>query len=94
MSRFQAESSQLTGIRMVTQARSAGAAAMAKRSGASLARVLGDISPRSSTSTVITTVERVTPRLPNQPTNSTVARAVERMLTMLLPMRMEESRAS
>jgi hypothetical protein len=54
----------LTGVKIKISSRINGAANMAKLSGESLARLFGEISPKISTSTVITAVEMVTPALP------------------------------
>ena len=56
--------SQFSGVSSAIRPFRKGAANMAKRSGASLAILLGEISPKSSTRAVITTVDIVTPFLP------------------------------
>ena len=66
----------------------------AKLSAASFARLFGVISPKISTTTVITTVETVAPLLLKKPTNSTVAMLAEEMFTMLLPISTVASRRS
>ena len=71
-----------------------GAENMANASGLSFARLLGVISPKISTTTVITTVETVAPMSPYRLTNRTVPMDAEAMLTMLLPIRMVESSRS
>ena len=67
---------------------------MAMVSACSLAMFLGVTSPTSRITTVMTSVETVTPLLPSARTNSTVASEDARMLTMLLPIRIDESRLS
>ena len=71
-----------------------GAEKREKLSGASLARLLGEISPKISTTMVMTAVDRDTPASPKYCTKITVAKLAEAMFTMLLPMRMVESRVS
>ena len=67
---------------------------MAKRSGASLAILLGEISPKSSTRAVITTVDIVTPFLPKYEVKITVDNEAEAIFTTLFPIRMVESSLS
>ena len=62
---------------------------MANFSGISLARLLGVISPKISTTTVETMVETVAPASAIKCTNSRVHTEVMAMFTMLLPIRME-----
>ena len=72
-----------------------GAENMAKPSGNSLARLLGVTSPKISTTTVSTTVDTVGPEAPpSSRVKNTVPTVVAVMLTMLLPIRMVESRRS
>ena len=91
---FHCKNSQFSGVKTTRNTRSSGAASMAKLSAFCLARLFGEISPKISTTTVITTVEMVTPLSPRNLTNTTVAMDAEAMLTMLLPMRMVESSRS
>ena len=66
---------------------------MAKLSGYSLARLLGETSPKMSTTMVITTVEITAPFCSRRPSvKNTVAREEADRLTMLLPTRMVDSR--
>ena len=88
------ENSQFTGFSTLIRKRMTGVTAMAMVSGASLARLLGEISPKISTRTVITAVETLTPALPIQLTNSMVPTDAKAMLTMLLPTRMVDSSSS
>ena len=75
--------------------RSRGAENMAKASGDSLARLLGEISPKMSTTTVSTMVDTAGPLAwPMSLMNSRVDRVAATLLTMLLPMRMVESSLS
>ena len=67
-----------------------GALNMANLSGKSLATLLGVISPKISTTTVTTTVERVAPMSPYSFTNSRVAMEDTAMFTMLLPIKIVE----
>ena len=60
-SRFHWEKRKFSGRRITSSTRSSGEAHMAKRSGDSLAMLLGEISPKISTTTVSTTVEMVGP---------------------------------
>ena len=80
--------------KMIAVARNAGATPMAKVSGALLARLLGVISPKIRTITVVTTVETVAPPLASRVVNHTVAREVIAILTMLLPTRIVDSSLS
>ena len=61
---FHCIKSQFTGASTMRQTRKMGAENMANRSGDSLATLLGEISPKIRTKTVITTVDRVTPPSP------------------------------
>ena len=61
---------------------------MAKLSDFSLAKLLGEISPKINTIIVITTVETVAPYLPYKSINNTVEIAVIAMFTILLPISM------
>ena len=72
-----------------------GATAIAKLSGISLAMLLGDISPKISTRTVMTTVDRVGPFAPpNNCVNSIVDNVVEAIFTILFPISIVESKRS
>ena len=84
----------MSGVRSTISTRRDGVTARATASAFCLARLLGEISPKISTTTVMTTVERVTPASPTNRTNSTVAMDAAAILTMLLPMRMVESSTS
>lgn len=64
---------------------------MANRSGISLAKLFGDISPKMRTMTVMTTVDTLTPEGPIRLTNRVVAREAAAILTILLPMSMVDS---
>ena len=64
---------------------------MAKLSGASLAILLGDTSPKIRTTTVVTAVETLAPiSSPRNLTNSRVEREALAIFTILLPIRMVE----
>ena len=68
---------------------------MANCSGDSFAMLLGDISPKISTTTVVTSVEMLGPlSSPSSRTNSTVANEALAILTILFPMRMVDSSVS
>ena len=67
---------------------------MAKLSGRSFAMLFGEISPKMSTTTVMTAVDTVAPLSPSMWTNKTVAMELAEMLTMLFPMRIVESSRS
>ena len=67
-----------------------GAVARAKDSALSLARALGEISPKISTTTVMTAVETLTPASASHRVNTTVASEEEAMLTILFPIRIVE----
>ena len=76
-----------------------GATAIANRSGLSLARLLGEISPKMRTTTVITAVEMAEAALSqlvsvNRSINHKVATEDSRIFTMLFPTRMVESSLS
>ena len=72
-----------------------GAEKRANSSGDSFAKVFGEISPKISTTTVVTMVEREGPvSSPAQRINNTVATDADAILTMLLPMRMVDSNLS
>ena len=86
--------SAFTGASTVSSARRGPATAMAMVSGDSLARALGDTSPKIRISTVMTTVEAVAPKPPSHMVNSTVAMDVPAIFTTLLPTRMVVSRRS
>ena len=73
---------------MLSQIESGTATPMATCSANCFASVLGEISPKSRMTSVITTVDSVGPRSPTHPVKSTVAMAVPAMLTRLLPTRM------
>lgn len=60
---------------------------MAKISGLSLAKLLGNISPKIKTIMVITTVATARPEEPKKAVKTTVAMDAAAILTMLLPMR-------
>ena len=85
----------LAGLKMITSTRRMGAENRAKFSGTSLARLLGETSPKISTTMVITRVDRLEPlSSPKRRTNSTVATEVLVMFTMLFPIRIVDSRLS
>ena len=72
-----------------------GAEKRANSSGDSFAKVLGEISPKISTMTVVTIVESEGPvSSPTQRMNNTVATDAEAMFTILLPIRMVDSNLS
>ena len=91
---FHFENSQLIGVRRPMRKRMNGSENMAKRSGDSLARLLGLTSPKISTTIVMTTVETVAPYPAYSFTNSTVAIAVLAMFTRLFPTRIVERSVS
>ena len=71
--------------------RSRGVENMAKASGDSLARLLGEISPKTRITTVSTTVETAGPLCASsRSTKKRVDTVVAEMFTMLLPIRMVE----
>ena len=74
--------------------RSRGVANRAQRSAFSLARLLGEISPKIRMMTVRATVDTVGPYWWNHRVHSTVATVVAVMFTTLLPMRMVDSSLS
>ena len=67
---------------------------MANRSGLSLARLLGEISPKIRISRVRTTVETVGPYTGSSLVKNRVDTVVATILTILFPIRMVESRRS
>ena len=91
---FHRENRAFSGISSQIRHRRNGAAVMAHSSAQSLAMLLGDISPKISTTTVTTTVDNVAPMSPKLLTNSTVPREAMAMFTILLPMRMVDSSLS
>ena len=92
---FHCRNKKFTGVRQKMNPRSSGAENMANRSGDSLAMLLGETSPKISTTTVVTRVETPGPfSSPKNRTNSTVASEAEAMFTILLPIKMVESSAS
>ena len=91
---FHRENSAFSGISSQIRHRRNGAAVMAQFSAQSLAMLLGEISPKISTTTVTTMVDSVAPASPKLLTNSAVARDAMAMFTMLLPIRMVDSSLS
>ena len=87
---FHWEKRKFSGRRISRNTRSMGAENMAKPSACSLARLLGEISPKISTTSVSTTVEMVGPYAAYSLVKSTVPTVDAVMFTMLLPMRMVE----
>jgi len=80
------------GVRIKIKQRRSGAFLRAVNSGVSFARVFGEISPKTKTRIVITTVAIVTPRAsPNIPIKKAVARAEAVIFTMLFPIKTVES---
>ena len=73
------------GVMMNMNAESGAAIRIENRSEFSFARLLGKISPKISTSTVMTTVARPTLPFPNFSVKSTVASEDEEMFTTLFP---------
>ena len=85
----------LAGLKITSSTRRMGAENMAKVSGTSLEILLGETSPNTSTTIVMTSVERLDPRSsPRNRTKITVAREVLVIFTILLPIRMVDSRLS
>ena len=84
----------LSGVSSTVSTRREGVSARATVSAFCLARHLGEISPKISTTTVITTVDSVTPASLKKCTNTTVAIEAAAMFTILFPIRMVESRVS
>ena len=84
----------VNGVSIAMQKLMKGAENFAKASGFSLAMFLGVISPKMSTTTVITMVETAAPLWAISPTNSTVAMAVIVIFTTLFPMRIVVSSLS
>ena len=70
------------------------AKSLAKASGYSLAIVFGIVSPKIKVSKVNTAVEIATPLLPNASTKRTEAKEAAPILTILLPIRIQESKSS
>ena len=62
-----------------------GVTAIANFSGIFLAILLGDISPKIRTNIVMTAVDNVTPRSPQNLTKITVAKDADKIFTILLP---------
>ena len=92
---FHAPNRAFSGVKIVTNALSTGAKAMARVSGISFAMLLGVISPKVRTSRVMTIVETVGPYTPpTRRVNSTVASEDAPMFTILFPIRMVLSRLS
>ena len=91
---FHCANKKLTGVRIAISTSKNGAENMANASGDSLARLLGDTSPKISTTTVVTMVASVAPISPKCCTNSTVASEAIKMLTRLFPTRMVDSSLS
>ena len=92
--RFHWEKRKFSGVKAHIRKRSIGAEKQAKRSAQSRATLLGEISPKISTASVTTTVEREAPASPKRWTKSSVPREAVAMFTILLPMRMVEIRRS
>ena len=89
------ENIQFSGARRTMKTRRTGAEVIENFSADSLARLLGVISPKISTTIVTTIVDIVAPiSWPKASTKIRVARAVRVIFTMLLPMRMVESSLS
>ena len=84
----------MRGVRITIHIFIIGAENIEKLSADSFASDFGLISPNTSTTTVITMVAIVVPLLPYNSMNSAVAIAVIRILTILLPIRILESRLS
>ena len=84
--RFIAEKNHIAGVSIVMQTESGAAISIEKLSAFSLARLFGSISPKISTSTVMTRVAAATLPLPNCSVKSTVASDEAEMFTTLLPM--------
>ena len=93
-SRFHWENRKFSGRRTSRNTRRMGAENMAKLSACSLARLLGEISPKIRMMTVRATVDTVGPYWWNHRVHSTVATVVAVMFTTLLPMRMVDSSLS
>ena len=92
---FHRPNRKFSGVSTAMNSRSRGAENMANASGDSLARLLGEISPKMSTTTVSTMVDTAGPSAwPMSLMNSRVDRVAATLLTMLLPMRMVESSLS
>ena len=85
---------QIKGVMTNINTRKGAAIAFAKDSAFSLARLLGSISPKISTKTVITSVATPTLPLPRYLVKSTVARAEESIFTTLFPISMAVSALS
>ena len=97
MSFFQSEKSKLSGVNMMLIALIIGAEKREKPSGNSFARLLGVISPKIRTRTVVAMVERVDARFwspLHHSMNTTVASEEASMFTMLLPISMVVSNLS
>ena len=85
---FHCEKIHVSGKKITSKPQSKPQNMRAKPSGCSFAMVLGVISPKIRTASVITTVETVTPfDSPISPTKNIVASDDATMLTMLLPIR-------
>jgi hypothetical protein len=93
--RFHWVNRKLAGVSTATKARSRGAESMAQASGLSLARLLGETSPKIRITTVSTMADTVGPRTSSSSRmNSTAPMVVATLLTMLFPMRMVDSSLS
>ena len=84
----------LTGVITQISTRMTGVESMANFSGFSLARLLGEISPKISTTTVITMVDTVAPMSGSSPKNSRVEMEEAARFTTLLPTSMVDSSRS
>ena len=92
---FSMAKNQFTGVRITISVPIMGAENMANCSGASLAMLLGETSPKMSTTMVITAVATTAPFCRCSPTvKNRVDREDAVRLTMLLPTRMVDSRLS
>ena len=76
---------------MVIKSLKNGALNRANASGCSLARFLGEISPKISTMTVITAVDTDTPASPSTWVNTIVAREALAIFTILFPIKIVDS---
>ena len=86
---FHREKKKVAGVRITMKNRRMGAENRAKLSGDSLARLLGETSPKIKITMVSTTVDTAGPLvLPRRSIKSTADRVVATLLTMLLPIRM------
>ena len=87
MTFFHRQNKLFTGFKIMQKALSNGAETMAKLSGISFAILFGEISPKISIRIVITIVDTVTPELPSNFVNKTVAKDAVAILTILLPIK-------